>query len=78
MDVIHQDMYKICDSMAEASEGGKRVINSNEVPSISSDGPQMIIKVKDECLELGGQSENMKTHVDEEVLVPLIIGVTSE
>eukprot|EP00957_Ditylum_brightwellii_P091655 6978919-Ditylum_brightwellii.AAC.1 len=38
----------------------------------------MRIKVKDECLELGRQSENMKKHVDEEVLVPLIIGVASE
>eukprot|EP00957_Ditylum_brightwellii_P007100 538766-Ditylum_brightwellii.AAC.1 len=66
MDVIHQDMYRIRDSMAETSEGGKKVIDSNEVPSITSDGPQMRIKVKDECLELGRQSEDMKKHVDQE------------
>mmetsp|Transcript_22642 Transcript_22642/g.33329 ORF Transcript_22642/g.33329 Transcript_22642/m.33329 type:complete len:318 (+) Transcript_22642:2-955(+) len=64
--------------MAETSEGGKKVIDNNEVPSITSDGPQMRIKVKDECLELGRKSENMKKHVDEEVFVPLIMGVASE
>eukprot|EP00957_Ditylum_brightwellii_P123290 9400358-Ditylum_brightwellii.AAC.1 len=44
MDVIHKDMFQIRDSMAETSEGGKKVIDNNEVPSITSDGPQMRIK----------------------------------
>jgi len=53
MDKIHQKMYEIRNFMGNTSEDGKNITDNDKTPSISSDGPQMNIKVKSECVRLG-------------------------